>query len=452
MSRRPATVSGWAFSLRQNNHYADDSSSDSDEEATEKSSDDKDRTAAISKQVSEDARLLEQLDLGSRTDTAMYKPNPWSIAKANASARPKPTLAVAKPTPCGPKQPSHPTVLDLLRKQPKKPQASAPTPSATTRKEVTVTSAPEFSPMRPPARPPQPPASHYQAEANIHSDDTLVDETTADVGSLTKAEDICSVNDTLVMSPVLSARNFSGSRHSHVYSPRKATPSDEANAWVSSSAMISHSPFPSGTHHDRHIPSSSPLHAVETLRRRHDMLEVPKQDLRRLLFQSSPTHAPPGQLTSPHGSSFCKQSSSQPGPATSLALHPTTPIVNPTYLRVTTTPTGQTIPTRASPQSRQFTPIPKPLVFKREWRSPDLPLPGRRQSPSYTHPHSYPPVHPSQRAYSPVPSPPILATSYIPVSVSPAVNITKEVMAVSSFVPTIVSPPNGHRARERTET
>lgn len=416
MSRRPATDSGWVFSLRQNNHYADDSSSDSDEdeEATEKSSDDKNRTTAISKQVSEDARLLEQLDLGSRTDTAMYKPNPWSIAKANASARPKPALAVAKPTPCGPKQPSHPTVVDLLRKQPKKPQASARTPSATIRKEVTVTSAPEFSSMRLPARPPQPPASHYQAEANTPSDDTLVDETTADVGYLAKAEDTCSANDTLVMSPVLSARGFLGSRHSHVFdSPRKATPSDR----VSPSAMISHSPFASGTYHDTHIPSSSPLHAVETRRRRHDMREVPKQDLRRLLFESSPTRAPPGQITSPHVSSSCKQSPFQPGLVTSSA---STPSGNLTYLRVTTTPTGQTIPTRASPQSRQstLTPIPKPLVFKREWRSPDLALPGPRQPPSYPHPHphSYPsPVHPSQRAYSPVPSPspPILVRSPI---------------------------------------
>ncbi|KAI0088314.1 hypothetical protein BDY19DRAFT_994222 [Irpex rosettiformis] len=38
--------------------------------------------------LSEDSRLIQQMDLASRRDEAVYKPNPWSIAKMNAASRP----------------------------------------------------------------------------------------------------------------------------------------------------------------------------------------------------------------------------------------------------------------------------------------------------------------------------------------------------------------------------
>ncbi|TCD67357.1 hypothetical protein EIP91_000224 [Steccherinum ochraceum] len=53
--------------------------------------------------LSEDAKLLEELDLTSRQDQAVFKPNPWTIAKVNASSRPPRTSSVGpKPGPRAP--------------------------------------------------------------------------------------------------------------------------------------------------------------------------------------------------------------------------------------------------------------------------------------------------------------------------------------------------------------
>lgn len=39
-----------------------------------------------------DAHLIQELDLSARHDEALFKPNPWTIAKVNAAARPQPSV------------------------------------------------------------------------------------------------------------------------------------------------------------------------------------------------------------------------------------------------------------------------------------------------------------------------------------------------------------------------
>ncbi|KAA1473541.1 hypothetical protein DENSPDRAFT_279308 [Dentipellis sp. KUC8613] len=70
--------SDWSFSLRSYCAFDDSSDSDSDSPSQPSTSQPK---------LSEDAKLLASLDLSSRPDEAVYKPNPWSIAKVNAASR-----------------------------------------------------------------------------------------------------------------------------------------------------------------------------------------------------------------------------------------------------------------------------------------------------------------------------------------------------------------------------
>jgi hypothetical protein len=65
----------WSFNFRSG-LYASDSDSEID-------CDDPDSTAALSA----DAQLISELDISARPDEAVYKPNPWAIARANAASR-----------------------------------------------------------------------------------------------------------------------------------------------------------------------------------------------------------------------------------------------------------------------------------------------------------------------------------------------------------------------------
>ena len=68
----------WSHNLR---NFKYDSDSDS-QTSTPSSTQEK-----LTEILSEDAKLLKALDLSSRQDEAVYKPNPWTIAKLNAATR-----------------------------------------------------------------------------------------------------------------------------------------------------------------------------------------------------------------------------------------------------------------------------------------------------------------------------------------------------------------------------
>ncbi|KAF8166257.1 hypothetical protein BJ912DRAFT_1002828 [Pholiota molesta] len=79
---------GWSFDFRTPLHYAD--SDDSDQEDGP--------SAPALATVSSEAKLLKDMDLSTREETVAYKPNPFSIAKINASYRSKAPSKQAKPT------------------------------------------------------------------------------------------------------------------------------------------------------------------------------------------------------------------------------------------------------------------------------------------------------------------------------------------------------------------
>ncbi|TDL24578.1 hypothetical protein BD410DRAFT_896770 [Rickenella mellea] len=74
LSKTPADTQ-WSFNLRCGDY--DDSESDDDTDPPSTTSE------------SSDARLIKELDFGSREDTAVFKANPWSIARVNAASRPQ---------------------------------------------------------------------------------------------------------------------------------------------------------------------------------------------------------------------------------------------------------------------------------------------------------------------------------------------------------------------------
>ena len=76
---RSASDSCWSFSLCDGQYDMEMSDSESDQ----------DDLASSNAKHRADASLLQELDIASRQDTANYKPNPWSIAKANAASRPR---------------------------------------------------------------------------------------------------------------------------------------------------------------------------------------------------------------------------------------------------------------------------------------------------------------------------------------------------------------------------
>lgn len=87
--RTTATNDGcWSRNFRYNNHHSDSEDDTGDDSPPERdsglgSSDDSHRHAPIS----EDAKLIGDLDLSSRHDEAVFRANPWSIAKVNAAVR-----------------------------------------------------------------------------------------------------------------------------------------------------------------------------------------------------------------------------------------------------------------------------------------------------------------------------------------------------------------------------
>ena len=76
----------WAFNFRSSHFGAYDTDSDSEE-----------GPAVPAETDSEEAKLAKDLDISERQETAVYKPNPFSIAKINAAARTINNVQVDKP-------------------------------------------------------------------------------------------------------------------------------------------------------------------------------------------------------------------------------------------------------------------------------------------------------------------------------------------------------------------
>ncbi|KAI0080454.1 hypothetical protein K474DRAFT_257280 [Panus rudis PR-1116 ss-1] len=89
---KPNQSPTWSYNLHSRSNCDEE---DSDEETPPSSQ----------LRISEDARLMRDLDLASRKDEAVYKPNPWTIAKANAASRPSvPTAGLARTSNAQPSQ------------------------------------------------------------------------------------------------------------------------------------------------------------------------------------------------------------------------------------------------------------------------------------------------------------------------------------------------------------
>lgn len=319
MSRKAPTTDGWSFSLRSYGCDGQDSSSDSDAD-----DDDDHQQAAVacktgkSSLVSEEASLLEELDISSRVDTATYKPNPWSIAKANASTRPKlvtpsmhPTVSSGATTTRKDKPP-HPTVLDLLRKPCKRASASnsyakpvPPKRQAHGRNSI-------------PIDPPTP----GHVDAHTPSDETLVDDGFDNQHCLSKSSENCSEVATLVAFGPLSPPAMSshegklgpGSRSI----PRNISLPRDISPLKPSSSTVSTYPLPNTAHIVNHSGSSlvHPQPAAQFLTK-----ATPKKDLRSMLFRpSTRAHHTPAMSASPHGSPLgSHQESNKFFPPTSIS-------------------------------------------------------------------------------------------------------------------------------------
>ena len=119
LSRKKVTAQhspSWSFTLHGRSCISD----------SDTSSDEESKTEEKSLPISEDARLLRELDLSSRPDDAVFKSNPWTIAKVNAASRAPATKSsvtnkdkVNNP----PKRQPSGRIVDALRVQASKPSS-----------------------------------------------------------------------------------------------------------------------------------------------------------------------------------------------------------------------------------------------------------------------------------------------------------------------------------------
>ncbi|GJJ10356.1 hypothetical protein Clacol_004582 [Clathrus columnatus] len=78
---------GWIFNLRDTSAY----DADSDPELNEN------ETTVVANKRPSHAQLLKDIDLSAREDTAVYKPNPWTIAQQNSACRPSSCASFTAP-------------------------------------------------------------------------------------------------------------------------------------------------------------------------------------------------------------------------------------------------------------------------------------------------------------------------------------------------------------------
>ncbi|KAH9896676.1 hypothetical protein C8Q73DRAFT_834761 [Cubamyces lactineus] len=163
--KKPKADDCWSLSLRGRCTGDDGFSDESDNEDA----------SSQSMPASEESRLLGELDLASRMDAATYKPNPWSIARANAATRTtKPAVALPVKPNRQKNASSNGSVLEMIHKQARKLSTSecqSAVLPATVQKHP---SAGATQVSRPPSQ------SHtiscLEDNAHIPSDETLVDD------------------------------------------------------------------------------------------------------------------------------------------------------------------------------------------------------------------------------------------------------------------------------------
>ena len=195
MVSKTSTRSDWSFSLRSRSYHLDDFSSDDD------SNDDQrqpipGKSTGEKTHPSEEARLLGEFDLASRADAASYKPNPWTIAKANAATR------APRCSPPPPKMPSRKhsraqlTVPDSLRMQPDSSlDVRMHQVEPTVDQPPTVASSKTLNYV------------HSLDDPHIPSDDTLVDVAPSDLQAFSKLsdDDLTLAPSSCLLSPTLSS-------------------------------------------------------------------------------------------------------------------------------------------------------------------------------------------------------------------------------------------------------
>ncbi|OJT14818.1 hypothetical protein TRAPUB_8612 [Trametes pubescens] len=415
MSARSKADSCWSLSLRgrggNDGYSSDDDSEDDGKTAPTAGSD-------ILSTTSDEARLLGELDLASRADTAAYKPNPWSIAKVNASARPPkpPAAAHKKPKPSS-KATAKATVLDLLRTQPKKKHAP-PRPTAS----VTA-AAPNLSESIPEAMLSSTHSdSHPEDEAHIPSDETLVD-VSYQPDVLVKPGKPPLVHTPSVFIPSSAARriDFGNSSRGLVTRTgdvkRHPAPSSPSSSDLARSGMTSkqapglaghqfasnapHIPSPAGA---LPKPTSPPL-----------LRDGPRQDLRSAMFkQSRPAANTTSDVIGLHTTETQLVTTVLPSSSYQSASTSRSPGKPTSFLRPGDPHSAKHVPFVAYIQSYHHqtpTGVSETQPWKREWRSPDLhSLPSRgrafhqpsppRQAPPLLPKREYSPVLPETSAYN----------------------------------------------------
>jgi hypothetical protein len=109
----------WSRNLRHNNYSDSDSDSDTKPLTRQPGLASVGDLPKLRQPISEDAKLLMDFDLSSRRDEAVFRANPWSIAKVNAAARPLPSTsrAPAVPTASSKKHVQRNQLAEAFKKQ-----------------------------------------------------------------------------------------------------------------------------------------------------------------------------------------------------------------------------------------------------------------------------------------------------------------------------------------------
>lgn len=110
----------WSFSLRSTGRLCEAPDSDDEDEGSLGDAE------AVS-HLSSSSSILHQIDLAPREDNAIYKPNPWSIARVNAATRSRQSYVTVNSVPKEPvaRKPPQGVIVDAFKRQAQKPTKSS---------------------------------------------------------------------------------------------------------------------------------------------------------------------------------------------------------------------------------------------------------------------------------------------------------------------------------------